>query len=148
MEQRHYPRSQRLPILTSADLTPKVFGDYLDANKPNVVLTNFENAAECMKQLKIAIPRDLGLASLSATIPDDGASGINENAFAVGEAALELVATMIQRNEFGIPVAPRCVMIAGSWVQGRTVRRVDKPVKDLMPSPDDFQYRNEPLSAA
>ncbi len=101
MEQRRYSPRQTLPILTLPNLTPASLGDYLDTNKPDVVLTNFENVADCLKQLKIAVPRDLGLANLSATMADEHASGVNENAIAVGEAALELVATMIQRNELG-----------------------------------------------
>jgi len=146
MEQRRYAPGQMLPIISLPRLTSSLLDDYLAANKPDVVLTNFDNAADCMKQLGLCAPRDLGLAHLSLPVAGGRISGINENAFAVGEAAVELVATMIQRNEFGIPSSPRCVMIAGSWIPGRTVRRVDTPVKDLIHAPDSFQYRTEPLN--
>jgi DNA-binding LacI/PurR family transcriptional regulator len=146
MEQRRYSPGQMLPVVSLPRLTAVSLDDYLAANKPDVVLTNFDNATECLKELGIAVPRELGLAHLSIPMAGGRLAGINENAFAVGEAAIELVATMIQRNEFGIPESPRCVMIAGSWVQGRSVRRVNTPVKDLIPTPDSFQYRTEPLN--
>lgn len=145
-EQRRYSPDQMLPVMSLPNLTTAPLRDYLARYKPDAVLTNFTNTSECMKELKVAVPADMGLAYLSETKLEAGLSGVNENAFVVGEVAIELVASMIQRNEFGIPAASRCIMIDGFWVEGRTVRRVNKPVEDLVPALDSFQYWAERLS--
>jgi DNA-binding LacI/PurR family transcriptional regulator len=129
MEQRRYAPAEALPIASLASLSLDALKEYLNRHRPDVLLTNFWNTADWLKQLEIDVPGDLGLAYLSVDETRSAFSGINENSFAIGEAALDLLAIMIQRNEIGIPSIPRHVMIEGYWVPGKTVRRRNRPAK-------------------
>ena len=111
----------------------------MQQHRPDALLTNFWNVGDCLAKLGVDIPTDLGLAYLSVTDRTPVFSGINENSHAIGEAALDMLATMLQRNEFGIPTVPRHIMIEGYWVDGKTVRRVNAPASNLKEAAAGFQ---------
>lgn len=122
-EQRHYPPEETLPVLSLTALTPEKLRAYLRRYKPDALLTNFWNMGEWLRGLKVTVPNELGLAYLSVTERNPTDAGINENSFAIGEAAMDLLATMIRSHELGVPPVPRHIMIDGFWVNGKTVRR-------------------------
>ena len=125
VEQRRCAAGDVIPIQSLKLLSMEGLSVYLKQYRPDALLTNFWNVGEWLQELKVSVPRDLGLAYLSVTERTPTFSGVNENSNAIGEAALDLLATMIQRNEFGIPQVPRHIMIEGYWVEGKTVRRVN-----------------------
>ncbi len=127
MEQRRYAPDEIAPIVSQKQFSKDDLAVYLRRHRPDALLTNFWSVDQWLRELGVAVPRELGLTYLSVTDRSPTLSGINENSHAIGEAALDLLATMIQRNEFGIPAIPRRIMIEGYWVPGKTVRRVNKP---------------------
>ena len=50
-----------------------------------------------------------------------GLSGIDEHSGMVGVAAIDFLAGLLQRGEFGIPAIRQVTMIEASWIKGRTV---------------------------
>ncbi|MEI6071731.1 MAG: hypothetical protein WCS31_08050 [Verrucomicrobiae bacterium] len=146
MEQRRSPRAEVVPIASLESLSLDALREYLRRHRPDAILTNFWNTAAWLKQLNIAVPGELGLAYLSVDETRSAFSGINENSFAIGEAALDLLATMIQRNEIGIPAIPRHIMIDGYWVPGRTVRRVNRPDQAAKSGRPSFSVKPEDAS--
>ena len=50
-------------------------------------------------------------------------SGIDEQPELVGAAAVDVVVGMIHRNEFGVPINARHILILGNWHEGRTLGR-------------------------
>jgi len=139
MEQRRYSPAEIVPVASLKQLSRDGLDVFLKQHRPDALLTNFWDVADWLLELGIDVPTDLGLAYLSVTDRTPTFSGINENSHAIGEAALNLLATMIQRNEFGIPPIPRHIMIEGYWVDGKTVRRVNDPVPFLKGTGDGFQ---------
>ncbi|EIQ01943.1 transcriptional regulator [Opitutaceae bacterium TAV1] len=91
--------------------------------RPDVVLTMGPHVCEWLAEDGVRVPEDTGVALL--TVPDGGKyySGIWENPHLIGARAVELLIDMIHRNERGVPDVPQCVLIAGTWVEGKTVRR-------------------------
>jgi LacI family transcriptional regulator len=138
VEQRRYAPNEIVPIISLQQFSREGLDEYLRQHRPDVILTNFWKVSEWLRELGVAVPRDLGLAYLSVTDRNPSFSGINENSHAIGEAALDLLATMIQRNEFGIPAVPRRIMIEGYWVPGKTVRRVNKPAPGQLEEAMEF----------
>jgi len=139
MEQRRYAPGEIVPIVSLKQFSKEGLDEYLRKHQPDALLTNFWSVDLWLRELRVTVPRKLGLAYLSVTDRKPAFSGINENSHAIGEAALDLLATMIQRNEFGIPAIPRRIMIEGYWVPGKTVRRVNKPAPELAEAPDSLQ---------
>jgi hypothetical protein len=39
-----------------------------------------------------------------------------------GEAAVDMLVSLINNNEAGVPLAPRATLVGGSWAQGTTVK--------------------------
>jgi LacI family transcriptional regulator len=138
MEQRRYAPEEIVPTVSLKQFSRDALNDYLRQQQPDALLTNFWSVGEWLCELGIAVPREIGLAYLSVTERNPSFSGINENSHAIGEAALDLLATMIQRNEFGVPAIPRRIMIEGYWVPGKTVRRVNKPAPELAEAVMEF----------
>ena len=127
IEQRRYAPAEIIPVASLKQLTRDDLDAFLKEHRPDAILTNFWDVGDWLLELKVRVPMDMGLAYLSVSDRTSIYSGINENSYAIGEAALDLLATMIQRNEFGVPAIPRHILIEGSWVEGKTVRRVNEP---------------------
>ena len=127
MEQRRYRPEEILPVASLPELSRKELAGYLRRHRPDALLTNFWSVSDWLRELRVAIPRDLGVARLSVTEQNPEFSGINENSFVIGEAAIDVLATMLQRNELGPPAVPRRILIDGFWVDGKTVRRLNRP---------------------
>jgi hypothetical protein len=51
-------------------------------------------------------------------------SGVIEPNFLIGRTAVELVASMLQMGEHGIPSRPILQLIDGTWNEGRTIRHI------------------------
>ena len=108
-------------------------------HRPEVVITsNGSGLDEILRSEGLRCPEDIGLVSLGAS--DRGAtetgrifSGTDENTEATGVAAVDLLVTLMHRNERGVPITPRTVLIDSKWVQGTTVRRVNTDTADTMP---------------
>jgi LacI family transcriptional regulator len=75
-----------------------------------------------LRNLRQRVPQDVGFVNLVKR-PGDQVAGIDHNARAIGSAAIDLIASQLQRNEHGIPAVPKVVHISGEWVDGPTVRK-------------------------
>jgi LacI family transcriptional regulator len=100
-----------------------VFRQWLQADKPDVILTLYNEAADWLKKLGLKIPKDVGVVQMEWRPGAPDWAGMNQHNDVVGEAAVEMLVSMIHRNEAGVPAFPRATLIDSSWVKGRTVRR-------------------------
>ncbi len=122
MEQKCFATHDTIPVNSVSSFSREELEHYIENQKPDVILTNFWDTPKWLKDLGMAVPEDIGLAFLSVTERGSGYAGVNENSFEIGKAAMDLLHTTIQCNDFGIPRSPRSIMIDGTWVEGQTVR--------------------------
>jgi len=97
------------------------FGKY----HPDAIITvpgMLEMIHEWLKEKKINIPHEVGLTSLQVDDNDTLTSGIRQNTFQVGCAAVDLLMSLLQTNEKGIPHSARTVLVNGIWNEGQTTR--------------------------
>lgn len=125
--QQDLPRVQRTKAFypnVSADIG--AFRKWLRQEKPDVVLTLYNTIRHWLEEDGWAVPSDIGLVQLEwrATSPDW--AGMNQHNDIVGTAAIEMLVSMIQNNERGIPEFPRATLIGSTWVDGDTVRRPER----------------------
>lgn len=96
---------------------------WLAACRPDVIITT---AAEMMlaelRRLGIDVPGQMGLVWTGCPASDHPISGIYQNGFMIGSAALDTVVAMLERHESGLPVHARSYMIEGEWNPGTTLR--------------------------
>jgi DNA-binding LacI/PurR family transcriptional regulator len=109
-------------LLLGPDTDPKTFRRWLQAQKPDVILSNGPEIAQWLKEAKLHVPREVGVAT-TFWLPDfEGLSGVYHDFPEVGAAAVELLVSQLHRNERGIPESPRLLLIRSRWVEGRTLR--------------------------
>lgn len=124
--QQSIPESQRVPPLlspvpTNAIMDVDAFKQWYHVHKPDAVVSNLSNLIDILHGMGLHVPEDVGFASLDLTSKDDPWSGIDQQAMEVGAAALDLVVTQLQNNEFGLPKYPKTVHMDGLWRDGNTL---------------------------
>lgn len=70
----------------------------------------------------INVPHDLGVVRLNKT--DKGYASMNQNSELMGAAAVDLVVSMIHRQESGLSKVSQRLMIDGTWNDGYSVWRI------------------------
>lgn len=112
------------PFLHPGDDIPRLhaFKEWLDAHRPDVLITLNHAVREWLDELRIRVPADIGLVQLELHRGCEGWAGINQHNDIAGEAAVDMVGTLMQTNQFGSAIPPFATLIGGSWVDGNTVR--------------------------
>jgi LacI family transcriptional regulator len=104
--------------------------------RPEVIISSNGTGLDGVLRIEgLRCPEDVGLVSLGTSErrvkeSDRIFSGTDENTEATGVAAMDLLVTLMHRNERGIPSTPRTVLIDSKWVPGTTVRRINTAKAD------------------
>lgn len=109
-------------MLLADDWTPRVFEAWRRRAAPDAIITIGPKAAEWLKALNLRVPQDVGLANIDLRPDMVGVTGIDQNSADVGAAAIDLLISLLHRNERGVPVIPRVSLVHGTFVPGRTTR--------------------------
>ncbi|HEY0256866.1 MAG TPA: LacI family DNA-binding transcriptional regulator [Candidatus Methylacidiphilales bacterium] len=134
MEMLRVPPKLQIPAFFEGEYSHNTAAEKLKwfrAYRPEVIISSNGTAAdEILRREGLRCPEDIGLVSLGASdqrVNEMGRifSGTDENFQTVGVAAMDLLVTLMHRNERGIPITPRTVLIDSKWVQGTTVRRIN-----------------------
>ncbi|PAW76422.1 MAG: LacI family transcriptional regulator [Verrucomicrobia bacterium Tous-C9LFEB] len=121
-EQRRLPSRNRIPILMKANLEKDLFLSWFQKEKPDVIITLWEVVHPWLKEERIRVPQDVGLALLSVRYRKENYSGIWERPDITGKRAVEYLVDLIHRGERGVPSIPSYLLIEGEWITGKTVR--------------------------
>jgi LacI family transcriptional regulator len=93
---------------------------WMQKNKPDAILTEIRNLRSMLAQAGYEVPRDVGLSTLS--VIDGGAdAGIDQNSKEIGRAAVQMLISLINHNEYGLPEVCRELLVEGRWVDGLTL---------------------------
>ncbi|MDR1280479.1 MAG: LacI family transcriptional regulator [Opitutaceae bacterium] len=110
------------PPLVMETPGPAPFRTWLARYRPDVVIaTEHAEAREWLTADGWNIPGEIGLVP-PVTSDNSWFSGMNENGSVIGAAAVDLLVSMLHRNERGVPEHPQRVMIDATWVDGQSVR--------------------------
>ncbi|MDQ8194655.1 LacI family DNA-binding transcriptional regulator [Coraliomargarita sp. SDUM461004] len=112
----------RIDPLWMDGMTREKFQQWYHQNKPDVIVSSWMFGWNWVQQLNVQIPEDLGFVSLSLRGDSTGVSGMNVPIRAIGLGAVDIVVAQIQRNEIGLPKVPKCLLVEGSWSEGKTLR--------------------------
>lgn len=120
------PGFNRLPALLASPFDHETFLQWFRSNRPDAIVisaSTFPLVRDWLKEEKLRIPHDVGLAVAAIPWQDATISGIDEDVPSIGAHAVEAVVGMIHRNEQGIPRQPLSLLIEGIWAAGATVRK-------------------------
>lgn len=114
--------ANRIPPFRHSQLNRSAFLEWLYEQKPDVILTTEPETYDWMIDSGIRVPEEIGFAML--TLPDRKShlSGICENPRIIGAKAVDQLISMIVNGERGIPEVPVCILVEGSWLEGKTLR--------------------------
>ena len=100
--------------------------DAVKKTKPDVLLTTrgfAQYAREHLPPSGVRIPEDMGLAAINCSSQDIGMGGILELGEQIGSIGLDMVNTMLQQGERGLPKYPKHILIRGEFQMGTTLQR-------------------------
>ncbi|MGZ0709957.1 LacI family DNA-binding transcriptional regulator [Coraliomargarita sp. W4R53] len=124
ISQSALPAKQRLtPFyqVAETEANPALFQQWLEREKPDVIFTLYNKVRDWVEALGHSVPEDIGLIQLEHREAAPEWAGMNQHNDVCGEAAIDMVISMIHSGESGVPPFPRATLISGSWVDGQTV---------------------------
>lgn len=125
LSKEHFLPDSGLTILQPhlpSTLEPEGLLDWVRREKPDAVITNHGHIARWLNDGGFSVPGKLGLALLNRDFSEPvGAAGLTQHLDVVGEAAVEMLHTLLLRGETGFPTVAREVLIRPDWVDGFTL---------------------------
>ena len=99
---------------------PRLFADWLEEHRPDVIFTLYHEVRRWLQGLGRQVPEDIGLIQYEWRPDHRDWAGMDQRNDLVGQAAVDMLGSMIHHRERGVPVNPRATMIGSSWVNGGT----------------------------
>lgn len=117
------PRGRRLETLLLGP-NPRVHQQemlaWLQAQKPDAVVTPAPQVRSLVVGLGLRIPQDLAVATTSV-LDGNFDAGADQNSHEIGRVAVSTLASLILENERGIPRYQRRILVEGRWVDGSSM---------------------------
>ena len=126
--QNKLPKSyRRLPVLCEELIDDQILEKWFKQNQPDAVICGLNECADFLQAKGILIPDQLGYVAPFNVGMDNfaHADGRQEDA---GRKSVEILSSMIDRNERGIPESRMIHAIEPLWDPGRTVRPMGRKV--------------------
>jgi LacI family transcriptional regulator len=99
----------------------KQFQDWLGTQEPDVIVGHDSRLVRWVEKAGFVVPREIGVVHLA--LDDDVLdwAGIHSNRRQMGRTAAELVISLVQNRQFGVPKVALETIVRGSWHHGRTL---------------------------
>lgn len=124
--QQELPPADRVPPfydVEEAYADPGRFEVWCARERPDVIFTLYNVVRRWLDAHGRRVPQDIGLIQLERRRGDSDWASMDQHNDRVGEAAVDMVIALMQRNEFGVPAYALATLIGASWTPGGTVRR-------------------------
>ena len=89
-------------------------------HRVDAILTDLIRMRLWLQKTGCRVPEDTGLATLSV-LDGNADAGIDQNSEEIGRAAVQLLISLINHNQCGIPEICREVLVEGRWAEGSTL---------------------------
>jgi LacI family transcriptional regulator len=93
---------------------------WIEKHKPDAILTDVGPMRRMLKKIGYDVPQQIGLAAFSV-LDGEADAGIDQQSKEIGRAAVQMLISLINHNERGIPHVCRELLIDGRWVDGSTL---------------------------
>ena len=123
------PKDQLVPLIYDEPVGREIFRTWYRANRPEAIVAHETVILDWLDAEGLKVPRDVGVAFIG--LPEDHStastySGIFPKSREMGMAAMDFLATLLNRREQGIPDVHQSLLIQGVWQDGTTTRRVNR----------------------
>lgn len=121
--QHGIPEKDRVEVLFCRRLTPEAVGEWVEKERPEVVISMNNDIYDWLLAMGLRVPEDIGFVTLSNYEGyEAGYAGVDERSDVVGTAAIDVLTAHLQRHESGLPENRKLTLLEGEWLEGRTLR--------------------------
>ena len=126
--QQRFAATPQVPVLyftdDDYDQNFATFQAWYAQQRPEAIVSFLPEAVEFMGKLGIGFEEcGYAMIHMGAEGRKRGMAGIDPNDTMVGSSAVDLLVSMLHRNERGVPEIASKVLIAGRWIEGLSVPR-------------------------
>ena len=114
-------RTQPFFEVAAARKSRRAFFQWFEENRPDVIFTLYHEVKRWIEEMGLRVPEDVGVIQYEWRADHGAWAGMDQRNDLVGEAAVDMLVSMINCNERGIPSHPRATLIGSHWVDGTTV---------------------------
>jgi len=125
--QRELPKSEQVGIETPDAWTRSNFMPWFERYRPDAIVGAVAPMREWLTRAGYESPRHVGLVSLDWDNDTPEIAAVDQNARAVGAAAVDVVMAQMRHNQRGLPAIPQTVLVDSTWRPGPTVRVHGRP---------------------
>jgi LacI family transcriptional regulator len=137
--QNALPQSRRVPLFTIDGLDVKTntepwrerFLQWRAAHQPTAIICTFSQAIGWLRDSGMRVPEDVSIATLSC-MQQPGWAGIDQQERTIGARAIELLISIFQAGERGVPDTALRMLVEGKWQEGPTVAMVGDPAQEVL----------------
>ena len=127
-ETQGIPKNQQIPILSEHPFQRERFLAWFERNRPTAILSSDPlkiggRILTWLREAGYSVPGDVSVALFNILEEDQMHTGIKDNSFQVGEAAVDFLAGLLREGKRGVPEHRSHLFIEGKWVDGATVGR-------------------------
>lgn len=119
---------ERVPICRIKGKDQRTVATWLQRHKPDVVFASHGSVLGLVEQSGRRIPDDVGWVHLDWLPEFKRVAGVYGNSEHTGAAAVDLVVSQLHRGETGPPAHAMSYLVAGSWMPGKTLRKLGPPI--------------------
>lgn len=120
--QQELPTNSRIPVHFYDTLSAPQFMRWFRRHRPQVVISHDRRIVSWLGQAGFAVPGEVGFFNLNCIEDPAASTGFDLLPSLLGAAAVESVVAQLYRNERGVPLHPKTIMIEGRWQAGPTLR--------------------------
>ena len=99
------------------------FKIWLEQTKPDVLFTLYHEVERWLEACSLRVPADIGLIQYEWRPQRSYWAGMDQRNDLVGEAAVDLLVSMIHNGQQGVPERAIATQVTSQWVPGKTVRK-------------------------
>jgi LacI family transcriptional regulator len=99
----------------------KQIAAWLSRHKPDVIVCYSNQIVAWVEEIGHRVPEEIGVVHLATDDDITDWAGITSNRREMGVIAAELVVSLINNRQFGVPQIARDTIIHGTWHPGRTL---------------------------
>jgi len=104
------------------------FREWFDTSKPDVLFVLYHEVERWLAACGLRVPEDVGLIQYEWRKQRSHWAGMDQRNDLVGEAAVDLLVSMIHHGQQGVPERSIATQVTSKWVPGSTVRRLSVSV--------------------
>lgn len=121
--QNHSQPENRIPILSGKTISPKSLIEWVDQERPDVVLSPNLEHCQWLRDAGLDVPGDLSFAALAPASEDTGEIAQVQIGYRkIGSTAIDLLKSKLSYEALGPVNNPAVTLIRGQWVDGLSVR--------------------------